>query len=121
MRFWRGIVRGAVSSTRKLKTSAVVAALSFMIVFLMIEQGNARQCFEDTIQSKSDDGDILVMLSGAVYEVDAGDQIDSALWLETDNVLICQTVVNYQGRPVVLFDIINTDENGEKVGAQKLR
>lgn len=61
------------------------------------------------------------MISGAVYEVDAGDQVDSALWLESDDVLVCETSVNYQGRVVTLYDIINTDENGEKVGAQRLR
>jgi hypothetical protein len=75
---------------------------------------------DDTVQSKTDDGSILVMMSGAVYEVLPGDNIDSALWLAPEDVLICEAPISYQGRTVMTYDIINTDE-GEKVGAQRLR
>jgi hypothetical protein len=50
------------------------------------------------------------MLSGAIYKVDAIDRVDSQLWLPTDDVLVCD-----DGR------IINTDEDGETVEAQRLR
>lgn len=57
----------------------------------------AKNCFDDSIRDVSQSGEVLVMLSGAVYEVMAGDEIDSALWLASDDVLICETSVPYQG------------------------
>jgi hypothetical protein len=80
----------------------------------------ARSCADDTLRSKSDEGDILIMMSGAVYEVLPGDNIDSSLWLPPEEVLICEGPIAYRGRTVLLYDIINTDE-GEKVGARRLR
>jgi hypothetical protein len=86
---------------RLLLAAAALAALASTPVF-------AKQCVDDTISSKSDDGDILVMQSGHVYQTQ--DTVNSSLWMELDNVLICD------GR-----EIINTDENGEKVAAEKLK
>lgn len=82
---------------------------------------NAKTCFEDSIQEVSQSGEILIMLSGQVYEVGAGDSIDSALWLAFDDVLICETPVNYQGKYYLFYEIINTDEKGEKVSARRLK
>ena len=45
---------------------------------------------------------------------------NSALWLAPEDVLICEAPIPYQGRTVMTYDIINRDE-GEKVGAQRLR
>lgn len=53
------------------------------------------------------------MISGAVYEVLPGDNINSALWLPPEDVLICEAPIMYQGRAVMIYDIINTEE-GEK-------
>jgi hypothetical protein len=87
---------------------------------MIASHAQARYCKDDTLQNKSEDGSILIMMSGAVYEVLAGDDIDSELWLPPEEVLICDAPVLYQGRTVMLYEIINTDE-GEKVGAQRLR
>jgi len=57
---------------------------------------------DDTVRSKSDDGSILVMMSGAVYEVLPGDNIDSALWLPPEDVLICEAPIPYQGHNVMV-------------------
>lgn len=80
----------------------------------------ASDCDDDTIRSVTGDGEIIVTSSGHVYDVMAGDEIDSALWLPISDILICEHVVRYHGRLVVYYEIINTDE-GEKVGALKLR
>jgi hypothetical protein len=80
----------------------------------------ATDCDDDTIRSVSNDGEIIVTNSGHVYDVMAGDEIDSALWLPISDILVCEHVVRYQGRLVAYYEIINTDE-GEKVGALKLR
>ncbi|MEX3694199.1 hypothetical protein AB3X91_37910 [Paraburkholderia sp. BR14263] len=80
----------------------------------------ADSCDEDTLQSKDNDGTYLIMQSGAVYEVMAGDNIDSALWLPAEDVMVCSRTIVYQGRSVLVYDIINKDEN-EKVGAIRRR
>ena len=79
------------------------------------------QCTDDTLQSKSDDGDVLIMLSGAIYKVMPGDEADAALWLAPADVLVCNTTVSRQGRTFVFYEIINTDDGGEKVEAERLR
>lgn len=108
-------------SLRASRLAAFVAAITLSAVhFGPGREAKARSCLDDTVQSKTDDGSILVMMSGAVYEVLAGDNIDSALWLAPEDVLICEAPIPYQGRTVMTYDIINTDE-GEKVGAQRLR
>jgi hypothetical protein len=69
----------------------------------------APDCDEDTIETVGHDGEILVMLSGAVYKVDASDVSTSAIWLATDDVKVCGG------------EIINTDEGGETVDAHRVR
>jgi hypothetical protein len=71
---------------------------------------NARAaCEDDTLESVSDGGEILIMISGEVFQVNPIDQVDTALWLAADDVLICDDI------------IVNTDENGEKISATRLR
>ena len=47
-------------------------------------------CAEDSLETVSDDGDILIMQSGHVYQVDSGDTVDTRLWLSAEDVLICK-------------------------------
>ena len=60
------------------------------------------------------------MQSGAVFEVMAGDTVDSALWLPVSAVMICQRALTVRGRAVSHYEIINLDDR-EKVSATKLR
>ena len=60
------------------------------------------------IDSVSDDGEIVKLEDGSVWEVDAGDNVDSALWLPTTEIVACD------GK------LINTDDN-EKVSATRLK
>lgn len=60
------------------------------------------------IDSVSDDGTIVKLEDGSVWEVDAVDAIDSALWLPTTDIIACDD------------KLINTDDN-EKVSATRLR
>jgi hypothetical protein len=71
---------------------------------------NAATCEEDTLETVSDGGDILIMLSGAVYQVQSGGEVDSQSWLPTEDVIICGSDT-----------IINKDENGERVDVTRLR
>jgi hypothetical protein len=106
--------------SRRLLAAFIAGVTLAAVNFAPGREAKARSCLDDTVKSKSDDGSILVMMSGAVYEVLPGDNIDSALWLPPEDVLICEAPIAYQGRTVMTYEIINTDE-GEKVGAQRLR
>jgi len=54
------------------------------------------------------DGELVKLEDGSVWQVDAGDEIDSALWLPTSDIIACD------GK------LINTDDN-ETVGAVRIR
>jgi hypothetical protein len=60
------------------------------------------------VESVSDDGAIVKLEDGSAWEVEATDTVDSALWLPTTEIVVCD------GR------LINTDDN-EKVSATQLR
>jgi hypothetical protein len=62
------------------------------------------------IDSVSDDGDIIKLEDGSIWEVEAGDAITSALWLATTEVLVCEG----KGK------LINTDDN-ESVAVRRLK
>lgn len=85
-----------------------IIVMSFLVV--MSSNAMAESCEEDSIQTVSSDGGILIMTSGAVYKVDDVDQVDTQLWLPTDDVLICDDE-----------EIINKDESGEKATVRKIR
>lgn len=60
------------------------------------------------LSDKMDDGKYIKLEDDSLWEVDAVDTVDSALWLETDEITICP------GK------LINTDEK-ETVSAQRIR
>jgi hypothetical protein len=60
------------------------------------------------IQSVSDDGEIVSLEDGSVWQVNEIDAIDSMLWLPTEDVVACSD------------HLIDTD-NGEKVSARRLK
>jgi hypothetical protein len=98
-----------------------IGALSAAAFLTMSTLAAAKNCEDDSLQEVSDSGEILMMMSGAVYQVLGGGEVDSALWLPVDDVLICSSVVVVKGQNYVMYEIINRDENGEKVDALRLR
>lgn len=60
------------------------------------------------VESVSDDGTIVKLEDGSVWEVDEVDAIDSMLWLPATDIIACGDM------------LINTDDN-EKVSARRLR
>jgi hypothetical protein len=77
----------------------------------MSEPSYSQPCDDDSIQSVSDDGSIIIMTSGAVFQVEMVDRVDTSLWLAVDDVLICDGDTK----------IINKDENGETASVHRLR
>lgn len=60
------------------------------------------------IDSVSNDGEIVKLEDGSIWEVDAVDSVDSALWLATTDIVACDD------------KLINTDDN-ETVSARRIR
>jgi hypothetical protein len=60
------------------------------------------------VESVSDDGQIIKLEDGSIWEVDDADTVDSALWLPTTDILACDA------------KLINTEDN-ETVSATRLR
>lgn len=60
------------------------------------------------VDSVSSDGDIVKLEDGSIWEVDAVDAIDSALWLPTTDIVACDD------------KLINTEDN-ETVSARRIR
>ena len=60
------------------------------------------------IKSKSSDGSVVVLEDNTVWEIDSIDTIDSAIWIETEEIIVCD------------YELINSD-TGDKVGATQLR
>jgi hypothetical protein len=102
MMFDSGLSRGRI-------VKQFVSALIFAVI--ISTPSYSQSCDDDSIKSVSNDGSIIVMISGAVYKVDAVDQVDTALWLAADDVLICNGD----------SEIINPDENGERATVHRLR
>jgi len=98
-----------------MRRRTVAAALVILNVFVSFGI-KAADCDEDSIRKVSADGDIIVMMSGHVYSVLPGDEIDSMLWLPAEDVLICARSMEVKGKVLTYYEIINTDE-AEKVGA----
>jgi hypothetical protein len=69
----------------------------------------------------SGSGAILEMLSGQIYRVDDVDQVDSALCLAADDLLICTKSIVYKEKHLTLYTVINKDESGEEVSAERLK
>lgn len=61
------------------------------------------------LKDKNSEGTILTLEDGSVWKVLNGGELDSQLWLEVDNVLICDDGT-----------IINKDENNEQVDVELL-
>lgn len=99
----------------------ILVALTIWALASTTHPAKSQACLEDTISRVAGSGKILVMHSGAVYEVLPGDDIDSMLWLPVSDVLVCERSMRSRGRTLSYYEIINLDERGEKVGATRLR
>jgi hypothetical protein len=101
----------------------VVLALLIVafICCLPLNVSAKKKCEDDSIASISDDGGVVTMRSGSIWQIDAADRLATRLWLSLDDVSICSELFNYQGQSVKIYTIINTDSDGAKAGASRLR
>lgn len=101
----------------KLRHAAALA----LVGWLFASPAMAMNCEEDSLSDVSGSGAILEMLSGQIYKVDEADQVDSELWLATEDVLICTNTMTFQGKKITIYKIIDKDSNGEEVDATRLQ
>ncbi len=88
--------------------STILVSLVILVLFLTSTPLiSAEQTY---LKSKSDDGSILILGDGNVWEVSSIDQIDSSLWLPMTTIII----------PDSEDCLINADD-GEKVDARRIR
>jgi len=60
-------------------------------------------CEKDSIDTLSEAGDLIILMSGQAYDVADADQATAALWQEGEDVLVCR------------HTIVNKDESGERI------
>ena len=81
----------------------------FFLGLILSAPGFASNCEDGHwIESVSDNGDIVKLEDGSIWEVNAGDAIDSSLWLPMSDIVACDD------------KLINTDDK-EKVSATKIK
>lgn len=103
--------------------SAAIKACKWLIAFtaVLVVPVAFSQCVEDSVRSVTSDGDVLITLTGKAFEIIGGGQIDVALWLPTDDLLICgPKTVTVRSKKYTFYTIINTDDK-EKVDAIRLK
>ncbi|HWG75495.1 MAG TPA: hypothetical protein VN660_01740 [Steroidobacteraceae bacterium] len=74
-----------------------------LAVLLLSATAWASSCDEETIDTVSEDGDLIVLSDGNAYDVVPGDEVTASEWQEGDSVLMCGD------------KIINKDEDGESI------
>jgi hypothetical protein len=84
------------------RTLSIRIVLSLGIVSALASPSWAA-CYSDTIDTLSEDGDMIILSSGEAYDISSGDESTAASWQEGDDVLVCGDT------------IIDKDENGERV------
>lgn len=70
-----------------MRASCAAVVVVLLTVYLAMPARAA--CDRDTIDTISEDGDLIVLSSGTTYDVDADDQTTAAGWQEGDDVLVC--------------------------------
>jgi hypothetical protein len=79
-------------------------------------------CNTDVIEVVGADGQILITVSGHMYHVLPGDDFYSAVWLPTEEIIVCDDdVVRSDDGYRAIYAIINKNENSEHVSAFKGR
>lgn len=102
------------------RRSGAILACWLALVSVPAKAQMETHCFRDSIKTVSRGGKIIIMVSGAIYEIDDYDTFDTQMWLVAEEVLVCQTSEVIQGRRVSIYDLRNLEEEGDKVWARKI-
>jgi hypothetical protein len=87
-----------------MRTGCVAASILLTVYFAAPARA---ACDRETIDTISEDGDLIVLSSGASYDVRDDDQSKAADWQEGDDVLVCG------------HTIIDKNQGGERIGVSE--
>jgi hypothetical protein len=90
-----------------------------LVVFGTAKVGRSMECQRDSISEVSQNGDVVSMLSGHLYEID--DTSESSIWLTAEDVLVCVEHVSMHGKDYAIYNLLNKDEGGDEVSARRLK
>lgn len=69
------------------------ATIVTVMIFLCLARPSLAACDEDTIDTVSEDGDLIVLGFGDEYDVSPDYEATAARWMEGDNVLVCGNTI----------------------------
>jgi hypothetical protein len=99
------------------KALVFISLFSFAVPAIAME----RRCYNDTISKVATSGNIITTVSGHIYEIEDFDTFETQLWLPTEELLICEISDIRQSRVITIYDIINMEQGGEKIWANRLK
>ena len=81
--------------------------LAIILLVITMSTVSEADCWEDSLNQV--DKDILVMDSGAVYQVVPRDAMTSTFWLPPTAATICDSIVDVDGALMTYYRIFNRD------------
>ena len=81
--------------------------LAIILLVITMSAVSEADCWEDSLNQVNKD--ILVMASGAVYQVVPRDAMNSAFWLPSTTATICDSIVDVGGALMTYYQIFNRD------------
>jgi len=92
--------------------------LAIILLVITMSTVSEADCWDDSLNQVN--RDILVMDSGAVYQVVPNDVINSVFWLPLTNATVCDSLVDVGGELMTYYQIFNRD-TGASVWAERER
>jgi hypothetical protein len=92
--------------------------LAIILLVITMSTVSEADCWDDSLNQVN--RDILVMDSGAVYQVVPSDVINSVFWLPLTNATVCDSLVDVGGELMTYYRIFNRD-TGVSVWAERER
>ena len=90
--------------------------LAIILLVITMSTVSEADCWDDSLNQVN--RDILVMDSGAVYQVVPNDVINSVFWLPLTNATVCDSLVDVGGELMTYYQIFNRD-TGASVWAER--
>jgi len=92
------------------KFKKFVSVIVFSIISVLLISGQVMAAEEHWIKDKANDGSIIILEDGSIWEVDSLDRIESSLWLPTETIIIPDS-----------YDCLINVDTGEKVYARRIK
>ncbi|MEM3265843.1 MAG: hypothetical protein QXH07_07805 [Thermoplasmata archaeon] len=107
-----------------------IVLISFLVLMFFVSTTSAQygvkiishNCYKASIVHNYQDGGIIEVDDGHMYEVDDFDKFDTQLWIPTEELLICKTTGSVNGIIVNIYTLRNLDESDSNdIDAKRLK